>query len=182
LERCHANQPPRRLISKFKIILLSLHPLSRVFPHLSDVTSHPKNQIITHYGQEQPVPLLQRQSLFLVSRHISLEAHAILYGSNKFMLETPDSIPDIQHFLIEIARTNRSVLCAVSIDFCRAGDSQAHFATWESIFYQVRMPSDSDATPKKLRAALQNMERILRKISSKLFACFPGPGIRISRT
>jgi len=111
-----------------------------------------------------------------VSRQTSLEACAILYGSNKFLLETSEAIPDIKEWLIGIGHTNRSFLVTLSVDFCKPVDSQGHFAALEHIFYKLEMPSDSDSTAEDLREALKNTETRIKKDILDILRILSGAG------
>jgi hypothetical protein len=97
-----------------------------------------------------------------VCHAISLEARAVLYGSNRFLLESQDSIKEIRDWLNEIGATNRGFLQTLSIDFCLPISTQAHFATIEYIFYQINMPSDSDKTPEENREILKSIEKAIK--------------------
>ena len=86
----------------------------------------------------------------------------MLYGSNKFMLETRDDIQDIRKWLVGIGATNRSFVQTLSIDFCHPFESQAHFTYLEHLFYQINMPSDSDRSPEENREVLDKMEKHIK--------------------
>jgi hypothetical protein len=140
-----------------------LDSVSILRPHPNSITTLTQSeQTITYFHQERPIPLLNGQALFLVCREISLEARAVLYGRNKFLLESSDSIKEIQDWLVEIGPTNRGCLRTLSVDLCRPIDTQVHHSTLEYMFYQINMPCDSDQTPEELREELTRMEKLIK--------------------
>jgi hypothetical protein len=86
----------------------------------------------------------------------------VLYGRNRFLLESLDSIKEIRDWLTEIGPTNRSFLRTLSIDLCRPIDTECHYSTVEYMFHQIKVPSDSYPTPEELRAELAEIEKLIK--------------------